>query len=164
MSGFEVAGIVLGSIPLVISALEHYRDGVSTIQRWRKYDRELQSLIRNLNIEKVKFQNICEKLLLGLVSPSHIELMIETPFGIMWRHEAVRRKMRARLSNSFDVFESTVEDMRSAISEMMRRLDLDPAGKVCSPRLHNHATNIAEKEKTNFLSEYGSNGPRDLPL
>jgi hypothetical protein len=29
MAGLEVAGVVLGSIPLVISALEHYRDGVS---------------------------------------------------------------------------------------------------------------------------------------
>ena len=29
MAGFEIAGIVLGSIPLVISALEHYADGVS---------------------------------------------------------------------------------------------------------------------------------------
>ena len=31
MSGFEVAGIVLGSIPLVISALEHYAEGVRNL-------------------------------------------------------------------------------------------------------------------------------------
>jgi hypothetical protein len=30
MSGFEIAGVVLGSIPLIISALEHYAEGVST--------------------------------------------------------------------------------------------------------------------------------------
>lgn len=28
MSGFEVVGVVLGSIPLLISALEHYSNGV----------------------------------------------------------------------------------------------------------------------------------------
>jgi hypothetical protein len=28
MSGFEIAGVVLGSIPLIVSALEHYSDGV----------------------------------------------------------------------------------------------------------------------------------------
>jgi hypothetical protein len=28
MSGLEVAGVVLGAIPLVISALEHYGHGV----------------------------------------------------------------------------------------------------------------------------------------
>lgn len=29
MSGLEVAGVVLGAIPLVISGLEHYGQGVS---------------------------------------------------------------------------------------------------------------------------------------
>jgi hypothetical protein len=28
MAGLEIAGVVLGSIPLIISALEHYSDGV----------------------------------------------------------------------------------------------------------------------------------------
>lgn len=32
MSGLEVAGVVLGAIPLVISALEHYGDGVCLTQ------------------------------------------------------------------------------------------------------------------------------------
>src|SRR4051794_4057127 len=72
MSGFEVAGVVLGSLPLVISALEHYRDGLRSIQRWRKYERELQSLVRNLETERAKLQNVCEKLLVGLVPPSRI--------------------------------------------------------------------------------------------
>lgn len=30
MSGFEIVGVVLGSIPLLISALEHYSEGVSS--------------------------------------------------------------------------------------------------------------------------------------
>jgi hypothetical protein len=29
MSGFEVAGVVLGALPLVLYAFEHYSDGVS---------------------------------------------------------------------------------------------------------------------------------------
>lgn len=28
MSGFEIVGVVLGSVPLVVAALEHYADGV----------------------------------------------------------------------------------------------------------------------------------------
>jgi hypothetical protein len=31
MSGFEIAGIVLGSIPLIVVALEHYAEGVRSI-------------------------------------------------------------------------------------------------------------------------------------
>lgn len=130
MSGLEVVGVVLGSIPLIISALEHYRDGVSTIQRWRKYERERQSLVRSLKTERVKMHNICEKLLVGLVAPSQVQDMIQNPFGQLWQEEAVMRKIRARLEESIEVFGSIVEDMKDAILEMMRRLGLDSGDKV----------------------------------
>ncbi|KAJ6790295.1 hypothetical protein PWT90_09961 [Aphanocladium album] len=92
MSGFEIAGIVLGTIPLVISALEHYHDGVSAIQRWRRYQRERQHLARILKTEQIKLQNICEELLKGLVPDSQIERMIKDPFGLQWHDSQIRSK------------------------------------------------------------------------
>jgi len=122
MSGFEIAGVVLGSIPLVISLLEHYQGGLRTIQRLRKYDRELQSLIRNLRTEQAKLQNVCEKLLEGLVPLSRIDEMVENPFGDLWSDEEIQKKIRARLWRSWGVFEQTAIDMNAAIEEMMERL------------------------------------------
>ncbi|TEA17635.1 hypothetical protein C8034_v011830 [Colletotrichum sidae] len=130
MSGFEVAGVVLGSIPLLISALEHYKQGISSIRKWRNYDRELRSIIRNLETERVRFQDVCEKLLVGLVATSQIESMVEEPFGTSWQEGNIQAKIRARLWRSFDVFEQTVEDMRDAIEEMKRKLDLEADGKM----------------------------------
>lgn len=81
MSGLEVAGVVLGSIPLVTSALEHFYDGVTTIQRWRKDKRERESLVRNLKTEQTKLQNVCEKLLSGLARPSQAVVLINDRFS-----------------------------------------------------------------------------------
>lgn len=39
MSGVEAAGFMLAAIPLVISALEHYTEGVETIQKWWRYQK-----------------------------------------------------------------------------------------------------------------------------
>jgi hypothetical protein len=122
MSGFEVAGVVLGSIPLVISTLEHYRDGLRTIQRWRKYERELQSLIRNLETERAKLQNVCEKLLVGLVPPSRIEAMVGDPMGDLWLEKDCQRKIRSRLWRSWSIFERNAECMRTAIDELMDKI------------------------------------------
>lgn len=130
MSGFEVAGIVLGSIPLLISALEHYGEGLSTIQRWRKYERELKALIRNLKTEQVKLQNVCEKLLVGLVPTSDIEAMIESPFGELWRQEIIEKKIRARLWKSPAVFKDTITDVSTAINELKREIDSQRDGNV----------------------------------
>ncbi|KAL8364656.1 hypothetical protein RB595_003777 [Gaeumannomyces hyphopodioides] len=55
MSGFEVAGLVLGAIPLVISALEHYRAGkgvTSSLVKWRGH---LNTLIYRLKLQRTFF-------------------------------------------------------------------------------------------------------------
>ncbi|KAF4846956.1 hypothetical protein CGCSCA4_v005962 [Colletotrichum siamense] len=130
MSGFEVAGVVLGTIPLVISALEHYKQGISTIRKWRNYDRELRSLTRNLETERVRFQDVCEKLLVGLVPPRQIETMVEHPFGPAWHEDKIQAKIEARLWRSFNIFEEIVKDMGEATREMVTKLDLQPDGKI----------------------------------
>ncbi|KAI8259093.1 hypothetical protein K4K56_006812 [Colletotrichum sp. SAR 10_98] len=130
MSGFEVAGVVLGTIPLVISALEHYKQGISTIRTWRNYNRELRILILSLETERVRFQDVCEKLLVGLVSPCQIESMVEDPFGPAWQEDVIQAKIKARLWRSFSIFEDIVKDMEEATKEMMKKLDLQPDGKI----------------------------------
>lgn len=122
MSGFEVAGIVLGSIPLVISTLEHYKNGISVIQRYRRYERELQRLIRNLETEKVKLQNVCEKLLDGIVPPSRIDDMVENPGGDLWVKRETQKAIRTRLWKSWNVFEKTLRDIQTATDEMYEKL------------------------------------------
>lgn len=55
MSGFEVAGVVLGTIPLLISALENYKAGkgaVASIMKWRG---QLDTLIFRLKGQRMLF-------------------------------------------------------------------------------------------------------------
>ncbi|KAI1272275.1 hypothetical protein F5Y07DRAFT_380342 [Xylaria sp. FL0933] len=123
MSGFEIAGIVLGAVPLLISALEHYGDALSTLNKWRKYERELRSLVRNLDTERVKLQNVCEKLLVGIVPESQIEAMIKDPMGGLWKEEKIQARVQSRLWESYGSFEDTISDIKRAIDEMNQRLE-----------------------------------------
>jgi hypothetical protein len=132
MSGFEIAGAILGSIPLVISTLEHYKNGVSVIQRYRRYERELQRLIRNLETEQVKLQNVCEKLLDGIVPPSRIDAMVENPGGELWTKEETQKAIRARLWKSWDVFERTLRDIQTATEGMYEKLGNGSEVRPCS--------------------------------
>ncbi|GAP93126.1 hypothetical protein SAMD00023353_6800200 [Rosellinia necatrix] len=131
MSGFEVAGLVLGAVPLLISALEHYGDGWSTLKRWRKYEHELRSVERNLHTERVKLQNVCEKLLVGIVPESQIEAMIKDPLGSLWRDERTHRKIQSRLWEGYGLFEDTIADIKKAVDEMKERIE-NQSGKKAS--------------------------------
>ncbi|RYC86479.1 hypothetical protein BFJ63_vAg10619 [Fusarium oxysporum f. sp. narcissi] len=130
MSGFEVAGIVLGSIPIVVSALQCYMNGLGTLQNFRSCKRILKSLILTLKTEHANLQNIYEKLLTGIAPQTRIEEMIRDPFGHLWREEEIFNKLRLRLWSSLQVFDDRVQDMREAIEEMMEKLNIGTDGKV----------------------------------
>jgi hypothetical protein len=55
MSGFEVAGVVLGVIPLAISALEHYKAGKGTVATFMKFHGQLDTLIYRLKLQRTFF-------------------------------------------------------------------------------------------------------------
>ncbi|RTE74823.1 hypothetical protein BHE90_010743 [Fusarium euwallaceae] len=55
MSGFEVAGIVLGALPLVIEALSAYRQNRTRIAVWRKFRGLLDDLLHQLQTQKTNF-------------------------------------------------------------------------------------------------------------
>ncbi|KAL5607175.1 hypothetical protein FOBRF1_007672 [Fusarium oxysporum] len=152
MSGFEVAGIVLGSIPIVVSALQCYMNGLGTLQNFRSYKRILRSLILTLKTEHVNLQNICEKLLTGIAPQTRIEEMIRDPFGDLWREEEIFNKLRLRLWSSLQVFDDRVQDMREAIEEMMEKLNIGPDGKVGSYGQHCASANSEQTEWTESSS------------
>ncbi|KAH6684940.1 hypothetical protein F5X68DRAFT_262808 [Plectosphaerella plurivora] len=55
MSGFEVAGVILGAIPLIISALEHYKDGKGAAATFVKWRGLLDTLIFRLKLQRTFF-------------------------------------------------------------------------------------------------------------
>jgi len=130
MSGFEVAGIALGSFPIMIGALELYINGASTIQRWRVFKRRLKSLLNSIETEQVKLKNVFEKLLWGIAHPTQIEEMIGDPFGALWKNTDIYTKIRQRLQRSLKVFERTVEDIREITEELKQKLGIQSDGKV----------------------------------
>lgn len=130
MSGIEIVGLILGSIPLVISALEHYADGVTTLQRYRRYRLELTMLINILRTEQTKLLNTCDKLLVGLAPPSRIEAMLDEPFGPMWCEPDLQKDIQLRLWRSHGVFETTISDVYAAIQEIYVKLGLRPDGTI----------------------------------
>jgi len=133
MSGFEIAGVVLGTVPIVVSALQFYLNGVNTVQKWSFYSREVKTLIRNLETAQVGLLNACEMLLVGIAPQSQIEEMINDPFGPLWQDADISSRVRRRLWRSSKVFEETVNDMKDAIEKMKSKLNISSDGEVSYP-------------------------------
>lgn len=55
MSGFEIAGVLLGAIPLIISALEHYKTSKGVAVSFLKWHGLLDTLIIRLKLQQTFF-------------------------------------------------------------------------------------------------------------
>lgn len=130
MSGLEVAGIVLGALPLIISALEHYAQGVSTAKRFWHFKSELRFLLLRINTEKVTFVNTLEHLLTGIVRIDRMAEMLANVGGQDWQDETIEQCLKDRLRGAYEVYLANVQGMAGALQKIMDKLALGPDGKV----------------------------------
>ena len=126
----EAVGLVLGVVPLLISALEYYIEGVNTIQRWWRYERQLANLGRILYAEHVRFLGTCERLLQDLVPPADLENLIQHPFGPQWKDHELEQKLERRLHRSYTPYSQSMGDMVDAVRELQALLKVDSDWKV----------------------------------
>jgi hypothetical protein len=130
MSGLEIAGIVLGSLPLIISAVEHYATLARTVRSAVKYKTELKILKHDLDAECIIFLDTLERVLDGLVPARQFEELLKNPASALWQDATLNQHLRDRLGRSYSVFSHSVNEMNAVIREFMNRLDLDDQGKV----------------------------------
>lgn len=130
MPGLEIAGVVLGSLPLIISALEHYANGINTAKRFWRYKTEVRSLILQINTERGIFINTLEQLLTGIVRIEQMANFMSSPGGQVWREVGIELKLKKRLRGAYDIYLDNVRGMERSLQTMMEKLALDPDGKV----------------------------------
>ena len=59
MAGFEAVGVVLGVLPLIVSAVEHYDDALKPIVRYRHFSSKSKQFHRELDTERTIFRTEC---------------------------------------------------------------------------------------------------------
>ena len=136
-TGIEITGLVLAAFPLLISGLEHYAEGVDTIARWWRYDREIASLRRLLLAEQIVFQGTCEQLLTatGIPPGPELEDLLDNASSPRWKDAELDRKLRDSLGRSYVSYLECVKEMRSITDKLQDTLELAPSDKVTCPVL-----------------------------
>lgn len=124
MSGFEIAGVVLASLPLVISALEHYAEGIATAKRFWRYKSEMRLLILQIETERGIYLNTLEQLLVGIVRIEHMDKFLSNPEGQAWGDPKVEAKLKDRLRGAYQIYINNVREMGVSLKKMMEKLAL----------------------------------------
>jgi hypothetical protein len=148
MSGIEVAGLVLGAFPLLISALEH-------LVKLRRFRRECQKDLNRLQDIQLVYRESMRTLLVplqydGTLDATQIELLLDDPSSQGWSDSDVQDEVSRRLGNFKDSYFQGLQDMNRTI------LKLAKESKVDDDRFQSslHTNKVEQLSACTVLSRY----------
>ncbi|RSL74711.1 hypothetical protein CEP51_011480 [Fusarium floridanum] len=126
MSGFEIAGVVLGAFPIALSALEKYREGAKRVDLFYAIRREHKKCRDDLVFNNLLFKSNLRRLLLPLVvDDDKIEELLSAPGGPGWREKELDNLLQKRMKDGYTLYFDCIAEMKRIMDELNRVLALD---------------------------------------
>jgi hypothetical protein len=135
MSGVEAAGFILGVLPLLISAMEHYNDSLDPIKAFMRWERELPQFIRKLRNQEVHYQQTLRLLLEPVTNEEELAEMIRDPMSNLWKDEVIAESLRERLGDGWNAYRDVMRDVDEVMRTIARKLDLEKDTRVSKNEL-----------------------------
>lgn len=126
MSGIEIAGLLLGAFPLLVSALENYRQSAEVLEDWWQIKKEYKRCKNEIKAQELAFENNLERFLLPLVvDDDEIATLIAEPGGERWKDPTLEDKLKDRLPKSYGLFLDTIYDIKSTVDGLKEELGVN---------------------------------------
>jgi hypothetical protein len=138
MSGLEIAGVLLGAAPLIISTLEHWRNIAKVGGFYWQVQREYKKCRREVRLYNTLYRQNLKELLLPIVDDAaDLSRLLSDPGGKEWGSKALQERLEGRLQDSYETYMETICEMNEMAEELRKELALDKASvqdKLASPR------------------------------
>ncbi|GKT45905.1 uncharacterized protein ColSpa_06086 [Colletotrichum spaethianum] len=126
----EIAGLVLGAVPLLISAIEHYEDFVEPTVAFFKWKGQLSKVTRRLLMGHTAYEQNVRLLLKQVVSNEDLVDMINDPQSDDWKSEWLVKDLREKLGNAYQPAFSTIQEIARIMISVAANLNIDGSDKV----------------------------------
>jgi hypothetical protein len=125
MSGFEVVGLVLGGLSLVVSALEHYGTIGKLGRKWKRAHREHERDLGRLRDCELEYRLIVRKLLAPLQRDKTLDLVtVESLLASLdddgWQTQNVDIAITQRLGESKERYLANWKEMNDTIVKLCK--------------------------------------------
>lgn len=129
MSGFEVAGLILGLYPLLVAALAVYNETVS--------GKGARRLVRNLKTEQAIFNNFIHHLLAPPIITEAESARLTDPTGPdleLWKDTKLQKKLEARLGcENASIVVDILREINELLHWLREELKFSDRGMVTNP-------------------------------
>ncbi|KAL1392314.1 hypothetical protein HDK64DRAFT_263719 [Phyllosticta capitalensis] len=129
MSGIEIAGLVLGALPLLITAIEEYS---RLYEDFKAEAQTLENLRYTLEAEHLSYRYVCADLLDGIVPKHEIVRLIGSGLEQMpeWNSPTLESRLQKKLAHVYERFIGLIKVMDTTIKRFAEELNLDQKFKI----------------------------------
>lgn len=119
MSGFEVAGVVFGVLPILIEAVKAYSSVCDSFNTFRHYSREVKKIQVQFRVHRGIFMNECRLLLRLVEGERGASTMLENlDSDKRWTSKDVNDRLNEALKDNFDLYRCIIEASKEILDGM----------------------------------------------
>lgn len=125
MSGIEIAGLVLGGFPILVSAIDAYRKGLKPLNIWRHYRKHITRFATDVEIQQLFLENNLRDLLDPIVlSSNQLEELMDAPGGPAWKTPELEAQLKSRLSRFYQPYVKILANMNDTLVQLQGHLGI----------------------------------------
>ncbi|KAK2030309.1 hypothetical protein LX32DRAFT_662671 [Colletotrichum zoysiae] len=120
MSGFEIAGVVLGAFPILCHAAKESRTVFKKTKSWWRFQTSFEEFVSTIATQEIAYVQVLKGLFRSLeITDGEYHALIKDPGSTLWHESHIQEKLRYRLSdNEFPWFMSKLSELNEAIKRL----------------------------------------------
>ena len=127
MSGLEVVGVVLGALPLIISAFEHGQSLAKKLDLLTNFNSENLKIWNDVKDEELMYRLQLQTILAPLVrdgdlTKDRLETLLLNPRSDIWKDADLDAALRRRLGEAYDRYMGNVEEIQTLAWRLLEPL------------------------------------------
>jgi hypothetical protein len=131
----EVAGLVLGALPIIAEVIQRYGTLYKLCKRFRRCNEGVEELLDCLKHQKVIFCNETRLLLAAAVGSEQARAMVNDPDHVAWRDDSTETRLEVVLDTSKEAIATAAQNVQQKMKHMedeLVKLSVDGSFQVGS--------------------------------
>lgn len=125
MSGFEIAGLVLGALPILVKCLEGYQRGFEPLDRWWNFHTRFIEFLDELRHQRMLFHgNMVQLLRHVFTNDDEIWRLASNSDDPRWKDGTLAHALRKRLASELDRLIRVITRMHEIVNQLSHLLQI----------------------------------------
>ncbi len=125
MSGIEIAGLVLGSFPILLNCLDYYREGFEPLEEWWSFRTSFIAFIDDIRHQMMRYHGNMTRLLDPIVTDNEsLTTLVGDAKDPRWSDGSLTRPLEQRLASEHGRFLRIVQRMEEEIKGLRKLLGI----------------------------------------